>query len=274
MDFDKDSLLKELLKNPRIQKRVEETLLTKEQMYDALNILIDMNEEKDDENTLSLTSFFVNEYKIVKRMAILSTKGKRLSYNKNVLTQGINYVNFENLEEFHKEEERKEIVNQFSKFTLGKEKEKGIYIYGDMGIGKTYILKKFAKLLAEKGFKIGFINTSNLLSEVKSTFGTDVNHHEILDMLQEVEYLFLDDIGAEKISSWFRDDFLFPLLNHRMENKKPTFFSSNYSLNQLEVEQSKTSGSKFREVDKARRLLSRIKALSNEYKLTGKNKRY
>ena len=42
---------------------------------------------------------------------------------------------------------------------------------------------------------------------------------DILDDLKEVDYLVLDDIGAESMSGFVRDDILFNILDYRMENK-------------------------------------------------------
>lgn len=270
----KDKILQDILKNDRVANRVNELKLSKEQMYDALPILIDMADETDDNKTDTLTSFYVNERGVVKRMAILSSKGKKKAYLDNIITQDLNYVDFEEGADFIKEEGRKVVVNEFSKYIKGEQVKKGLYIHGDMGIGKTFMLKKFAKMLAENGKKVGFINVSNLVSKIKLTFNTTDSSETILNDLQEVDYLFVDDIGAEKISSWFRDEFLFPLLNERMDKKRITFFTSNYSTDGLTTQESKTSGAKYRDLDNAKRLVSRIKALSNEFKITGTNKRY
>lgn len=44
----------------------------------------------------------------------------------------------------------------------------------------------------------------------------------------------IDDIGADSLSSWLRDDVLGVILQYRMQEELPTFFSSNLSLTQLE----------------------------------------
>lgn len=59
MNLDKDQLLKELVKIPRIAARISELKLNQDQITEALPILIDMSEEKDDENTKYLTSFYL-----------------------------------------------------------------------------------------------------------------------------------------------------------------------------------------------------------------------
>ena len=53
--------------------------------------------------------------------------------------------------------------------------------------------------------------------------------------------LLLDDIGAENTSNWSRDEVLGPILQYRMENHLPTFFTSNLTMDELEEALSTTS---------------------------------
>jgi primosomal protein DnaI len=83
--------------------------------------------------------------------------------------------------------------------------------------------------------------------------------------------LLLDDIGAENCSAWSRDEVLGPILQYRMDNNLPIFFTSNLSLNELEKSLSMTSSG----VDKvkARRIIERIKQLTTNLELISKNRR-
>ena len=44
----------------------------------------------------------------------------------------------------------------------------------------------------------------------------------------------LDDIGAEEVTPWVRDEVIGPLLHYRMVHELPTFFSSNFDYSELE----------------------------------------
>ncbi len=57
---------------------------------------------------------------------------------------------------------------------------------------------------------------------------------EQIDAVKEAEVLVLDDIGAEQFS-WIRDDVLQVILQYRMIEELPTFFTSNYSFADLEA---------------------------------------
>ncbi|PQP79004.1 hypothetical protein C6B37_02770, partial [Candidatus Phytoplasma phoenicium] len=54
-----------------------------------------------------------------------------------------------------------------------------------------------------------------------------------MDILRTIPYLFLDDLGAENLTIYFRDDILYPLLNARQEKGLITFISSNFNPKQL-----------------------------------------
>ena len=46
--------------------------------------------------------------------------------------------------------------------------------------------------------------------------------------------LLLDDIGAEHLTAWARDEVIEPIIQHRMDEKLPTFFTSNFDYDGLE----------------------------------------
>ena len=83
-----------------------------------------------------------------------------------------------------------------------------------------------------------------------------------------VEILLLDDIGAEYLTEWSRDEILEPILNYRMENNLATFFTSNYSIDELEKHFS-LGGNSLR----SRRILDRIKTLAKEVDLISESRR-
>ena len=86
-----------------------------------------------------------------------------------------------------------------------------------------------------------------------------------------VDLLFLDDIGAEKITEWGRDEVLGTILQYRMEHQLPTFFSSNMSIGDLENHLAGVGP--FKDLVKARRIIERIKQLSEEKELISENRR-
>ena len=82
----------------------------------------------------------------------------------------------------------------------------------------------------------------------------------------------LDDIGSESMTSWMRDEVLGRILNYRMHQGLPTFFTSNLDYEQLRHHYSYTQKGEVEEI-KGARILERIKALSVPVAITGTNYR-
>ena len=159
----------------------------------------------------------------------------------------------------------KEFIDNYDK----KEKPKGLYLYGSFGSGKTYLIAALFNEMARRGVKSALVYYPELLRNLKSSFKT--NYEEKFDYIRKAPLLLLDDIGAENETPWSRDEILSPLLQYRMEENLPTFFTSNLTLEELEKQLSITSSG----IDslKARRIIERIKQLTVNEKLVSKNRR-
>ncbi len=167
-------------------------------------------------------------------------------------------------------EERKEINKYLTRFLAFYSKEepmKGIYISGMYGTGKTYILAALCNELTKKGHKVMFAYYPDLSRELKSCIDKG-NLEEMIQQLKEIEILMLDDIGGESISQYIRDEVLGPILQYRLLEELPTFFSSNLSIDDLR-NQYRRDGSK-EETVRSLRIYERIKDLTVEFELTKK----
>lgn len=156
---------------------------------------------------------------------------------------------------------------------LHKKTSKGLYIVGDLGVGKTYLCIALANSLVKNGEKVAFVKVSNFFNEMKSCIGT---RSELIDInmnkLKTADYLFLDDIGSESVSEFVRDDILFTILDYRLENKLTTIFTSN--LNKSELMKHYTYDRKDNSnMMNAKRLMERIDILTDDYVLTGRDLR-
>ena len=146
---------------------------------------------------------------------------------------------------------------------------KGLYLSGNFGSGKSYIVSACINELVKDGYKAAMIYYPEFLRILKSSFDRDFE--EQYDYARKSDLLLLDDIGAENVTPWSRDEILGPILQYRMDNNLPTFFTSNLSLEELEIHLSEGKNS----VDKlkAKRIIERIKYLTSELKLISKNQR-
>jgi primosomal protein DnaI len=93
-----------------------------------------------------------------------------------------------------------------------------------------------------------------------------------MELLKEVPVLILDDIGAENLTPWIRDEVLGVILNQRVNNHLPTLYTSNYSLEELEEHLSISNGNRI-ELTKARRIMERIRHYVDVFLIKRKNQR-
>ena len=123
--------------------------------------------------------------------------------------------------------------------------------------------------MAKKGIKSALVYYPEFLRSLKASFQSGYEEH--FNYIKKVPLLLFDDIGAENCSNWSRDEVLGPILQYRMENHLPTFFTSNLTVEELETSLSITSSG----VDKvkARRIIERIKQLTINLELISKNRR-
>lgn len=147
---------------------------------------------------------------------------------------------------------------------------KGLYLYGDMGIGKSFLMAAMAHELAKKSVQVTMLHYPTFVVDVKNAISSGSVKAE-LDAVKQVPVLILDDIGAESSTSWVRDEVLQVILQHRMLEELPTFFTSNYSLDDLEKKLAQ--GRQGDETWQAKRVLERIRAVSKEVHLLGENRR-
>lgn len=152
-----------------------------------------------------------------------------------------------------------------------KVRQKGLYLYGKFGVGKSFLLGAIANELAKRGVSTMIVFYPELLRELKSSIG-DSTLNEKIEMIKRQPVLMIDDIGAETMSSWTRDEVLGPILQFRMQEHLPTFFSSNFSYEELEYHLTYSQRGEAEKV-KARRILERIKYLTVPVLMSGPNRR-
>lgn len=148
----------------------------------------------------------------------------------------------------------------------------GLFIHGDMGVGKTYMCMALANSLVLEGKRVAFVKVNTFVNEMRYINKVDGTYDSILDKLKKVDYLILDDIGSESVSEFSRDDLLFNILDYRMEEKKITIFTSNLTKQAL-LEHYKFDRNDNTSSIRAKRLLERIDILSEDFCLEGNNKR-
>ena len=113
----------------------------------------------------------------------------------------------------------------------------GMYIYGDSGTGKTHLTACMCNALMMQYRQCLFTNFFEIQKLIQATWNGNTSSESVIKRICEVDFLFLDDLGTEILTKNGEDNWLqgqvFDIINKRYNNRKPTIFSSNYSMNEL-----------------------------------------
>jgi primosomal protein DnaI len=154
---------------------------------------------------------------------------------------------------------------------LSQPRKRGIYFHGPLGVGKSYLAACMTNKYARQGRKVAFVNMPRLASDLRNNLREYDYVNSRVSRMRRADLLVLDDIGAENITDWIRDDILFTVLDYRMEHEKPTVFTSNSSFEDLKRRMMSSSSSE--DETKALRIIERIRALSELVTIKGTSRR-
>lgn len=114
------------------------------------------------------------------------------------------------------------------------ESHNNLFLYGDVGVGKTFLSNCIARDLIEQGFSVIYFSAPTLFNTLaQSTF--DKNNTSSKDMqeyIYDCDLLIIDDLGTEFTNNFIVSQF-FTCINERLLNKKSTVISTNLSLDTL-----------------------------------------
>ena len=180
----------------------------------------------------------------------------------------VNYILDAKLADFTlNTEERNDAYLKASRFIdLLKEGKtnKGLYLYGMYGTGKTYLLSAIVEEVS-KYKKVLFIYFPDLVRNMKTSISTNELEDKVT-ALKTAELLVFDDVGSENMTGWFRDEILSPILQFRLASNLPILISSNFSQKQL-IDFMATERHEIDRI-KAARIVHRIRELTEEIPLS------
>ena len=166
---------------------------------------------------------------------------------------------------------RYDVIKYLKKFIDSPLKTKGLYLHGNFGCGKSYLITAALTELAKKDVKSAIVFWPEFLKHLKTLFNTDDGFDDVISRVSKAPILLIDDIGAENMTSWGRDEILCPILQYRMDENLTTFFTSNLNLEELETHLSLTKDGA--DIVKAKRIIERIKHLTIDSEMISKNLR-
>lgn len=108
-----------------------------------------------------------------------------------------------------------------------------LFLYGDTGVGKTFLSNCIAKELLDSGHSVIYFTAFQLFDILeKNKFQKDAESADMLQHIFDCDLLIIDDLGTE-FSNSFTVSQLFLCLNERILRKKSTIISTNLAIQQL-----------------------------------------
>ncbi len=217
----------------------------------------------------------VNDNRIRFDFVACKYKNKALSeelYSSNVFEEPLIIKNARMSDIDLNDKNRAHVIKWVKNFYTNYQKNsniKGCFLHGSFGSGKSFILASLLNELARKKVKTTIIYFPEMLRNLKESFYDDFDVK--MDLLKKTDILLIDDIGAETVTPWSRDEILGTILQYRMDSKLPTLFTSNLTIEELEGHLANTKNSI--DIVKSKRIIERIKQLTEDLELISENRR-
>lgn len=132
-------------------------------------------------------------------------------------------------------ENRRPLIKEFVNIAKGKS-HRWLFVKGNRKVGKSYVLVTFANEFVALGLgPVAVISASKQLKEIADIAYSDKeSFNKAIEILSNVPLLVIDDFGQEYKNEFIRDQIVIPVLNERSHNEKATFFSSEFSIKEIQ----------------------------------------
>ena len=109
-----------------------------------------------------------------------------------------------------------------------------LLLYGDTGVGKTFLSHCIAKELIDASYSVIYFSAVQLFEHfAENTFGGKREEHsDGLAPIYECDLLIIDDLGTE-LTNTFTASQLFACINERILRRKATIISTNLALDDI-----------------------------------------
>ena len=132
-------------------------------------------------------------------------------------------------------ENRRPLIKDFKEI-VQKKKFKWLFVKGNRKVGKSYVLVTLANEFIGLGLgKVAIIDAAKRLKSLADLSFTDKEgFKKAIDLLSTVPLLVINEFGEEYRNEIVRDQVVIPILNARSHNELLTFFSSEFSIREIQ----------------------------------------
>lgn len=114
---------------------------------------------------------------------------------------------------------------------------KGVLLYGSPGVGKSYSMCALMRYYKLKGSSVKRISYEGLCLEIRDTYSTGQSERDLIKRYQDVDKLLIEDVGTTVGTGSQESDFnlriFLLILDYRLEHCKPTYITTNKSVDEL-----------------------------------------
>ena len=121
--------------------------------------------------------------------------------------------------------------NYSDNWVENKSKGKGLFLYGSVGTGKTMLACIIGQDLIKMGYAVKFLSVYDILRRPQGFAYAEANE-DFDEMIKKVHLLIIDDLGAERATSFAKEQIM-AVLDMRYGTGLPMIVTSNLSNEEL-----------------------------------------
>ena len=128
------------------------------------------------------------------------------------------------------------LVHRFVNTFATQDTERGnLLLYGETGLGKTFLTNCIAKALLDEGHTVLYLSANDLFEQVFGQYlmNKKLELEELYKYIYNSELLVIDDLGTETTNAFVCSK-LFEVINQRGLTGKSTVISTNLSMKELQ----------------------------------------
>ena len=162
-------------------------------------------------------------------------KRQNLNCNTPILFDGMNFDDYK-IESESESNAKAAVLNYYNNSISNYLFGRNLVLIGGFGTGKTMLESILCHKLSEKWlFKCQFINAVDLKGEITKCFHSKSTKtvDEVVNRYKKADFLFLDDIDKLTPTEYVQE-FIYSLVNYRVEHQLPIITSANHTLEELD----------------------------------------